>query len=71
MLVHLLVQAMTAEYENLSLSFMSAWMVGKVEAPAKANMMVEKALNVPPTVGGSYLTTCSAKSDSDFKDQGK
>ena len=35
--------AMMAEMLNLLLSFMSAWMVGKVEAPAKANMMDPKA----------------------------
>ena len=35
--------AMTADRLNLLLSFMSAWMVGKVEAPAKANMMDPKA----------------------------
>ena len=29
--------AMTAALGNCVLSFMSAWMVGKVEAPAKAN----------------------------------
>jgi hypothetical protein len=29
---------------------MSAWMVGKVEAPAKANMMEAKALKVPSKV---------------------
>ena len=35
--------AMVAEMGNLLLSFMSAWMVGKVEAPAKANIMDPKA----------------------------
>ena len=31
--------AMVAEMGNLLLSFMSAWMVGNVEAPANANIM--------------------------------
>ena len=31
--------ARVAEIGNLLLSFMSAWIVGNVEAPAKANMM--------------------------------
>ena len=31
--------ARVAEIGNLLLCFMSAWIVGKVEAPAKANMM--------------------------------
>ena len=35
--------ATTTAFGNLSLSFMSAWMVGNVEAPAKANMIELKA----------------------------
>ena len=35
----ILVIAITADWLNLLLTFMSAWIVGKVEAPAKANMM--------------------------------
>ena len=35
--------AIVAEMGNLLLSFMSAWMVGNVEAPANANMMDPKA----------------------------
>jgi hypothetical protein len=31
-------------------------MVGKVEAPAKANMMEAKALKVPSRVAGGYST---------------
>ena len=41
----------------LSFSFMSAWMVGKVEAPAKANMMEANALADPITEGFSYATS--------------
>ena len=37
------IMASTAALGNWVLSFMSAWMVGKVEAPAKANMIVLKA----------------------------
>ena len=35
--------AMVAEIGNLLLTFMSAWIVGKVEAPAKANIMEPNA----------------------------
>ena len=35
--------AMVAEMGNLLLSFMSAWMVGNVEAPANANIIEPKA----------------------------
>ena len=38
-----LMQAMMAEMLNFSLCLMSAWMVGKVEAPAKANITEPKA----------------------------
>ena len=38
-------QAMMAEMLNFSLCLMSAWMVGKVEAPAKANITEPKACN--------------------------
>jgi len=31
---------------------MSAWMVGKTEAPPKANMIEAKALKVPSKVAG-------------------
>ena len=34
---------MVAEIGNLLLTFMSAWIVGKVEAPAKANIMEPNA----------------------------
>ncbi len=40
---YLLHKAETAAHLNLPLSAMSAWMVGKVEAPPKANMMLAKA----------------------------
>ena len=40
---HLLPMAMVAEMGNLLLSFMSAWMVGNVEAPANANIIEPKA----------------------------
>ncbi len=50
-------QAMMAEVLNLSLRRMSAWIVGKVDAPAKANMIDPKALKDPSTVGTGYSTT--------------
>ena len=37
---------------NFPLSLMSAWMVGKVEAPAYANIIEENASNDPVTEGG-------------------
>ena len=40
---HSLPMAMVAEMGNLLLSFMSAWMVGNVEAPANANIIEPKA----------------------------
>ncbi len=42
---------MMADTLNFSLLLMSAWMVGKVEAPAKANMTDPKALYDPSMVG--------------------
>ena len=44
--------AMVAEMGNLLLSFMSAWMVGNVEAPANANIIEPKA--------GRWIEYCSA-----------
>ena len=35
--------AITAAFGNCALSFISAWIVGKVDAPAKANIMELKA----------------------------
>ena len=35
---------------------MSAWIVGKVLAPAKANIIVEKALITPIQLGAGYST---------------
>jgi hypothetical protein len=43
-------QAILMEVGNWSLCFMSAWTVGNVEAPAKANIIEAKALKVPSTV---------------------
>ena len=42
--------AMIAEMLNLLRSAMSAWMVGKVEAPAKANIIELNAANIFGTV---------------------
>ena len=42
--VFLLIMAKTAAVGNFSLSLMSAWMVGNVPAPAKANMIELKAV---------------------------
>ena len=52
-------QAMVAEMLNFPLSLMSAWMVGKVEAPAKANMIEAKALKDPSRVGGGKTISSS------------
>ena len=52
----LLVHAMIADHLNWCLCFMSAWMVGKVLAPAKANIIVEKALIIPIQLGSGYST---------------
>ena len=44
--------ATTTAFGNLVLSFMSAWMVGNVEAPAKANMIelnARKGLSINKT----------------------
>ena len=43
--VILLIMAKTAAVGNFSLSLMSAWMVGNVPAPAKANMIELKAVS--------------------------
>ncbi len=48
--LNLLTQAALTDVGNWSLCLMSAWMVVKVEAPAKANMMEAKALKVPSKV---------------------
>ena len=47
---YLLTQAALTEVKNWSLCFMSAWMVGKMDA-LKANMMVAKALKIPSADG--------------------
>ena len=51
--------AIRAEMLNLLRSAMSAWMVGKVEAPAKANMMEPKALKMPFMVGAGWLISAA------------
>ena len=56
-LKYLLVHAMIAEYLNWPLCFISAWIVGKVLAPAKANIMLAKALTHPSKVGNGYCTS--------------
>ena len=50
-----------AEYLNWSLCFMSAWIVGKVEAPAKANIILANALMEPSMVGLGYSTTSASR----------
>ena len=50
---HRIVMAITTAFGNNDFSFISAWMVGKVEAPAKANMIELKALPKPRTESGA------------------
>ena len=51
---------MIADHLNWCLCFMSAWIVGKVLAPAKANIIVEKALITPIVDGGGYSIAVGA-----------
>ena len=50
------VMAITTALGNMALSLMSACIVGKVEAPAKANMIELKAFPKPSTdCGGGWF----------------
>ena len=57
------VMAITTALGKRDLSLMSAWMVGKVEAPAKANMIELKAFPKPRAdCGGGW---CGLQSGSE------